>query len=128
MELTGKPVCSAPVGDHCGEGVLWHPAEQAVYWTDINRFLVHRFDPQTRAVRSWYFEEPVTAVLLTDIPDTLALSLGSGIILWRPSSDARSTPLFRLPNWPHVRLNDAGVAPAGHLWAGSMRNNVNADG
>ncbi|MBV9083591.1 MAG: SMP-30/gluconolactonase/LRE family protein [Acidobacteriaceae bacterium] len=128
MTLTREPICCAPTGDRCGEGVLWHAAEEAVYWTDINRFLVHRFDPRTRCVRSWYFDEPVTAVLLTNIEGTLALSLGSGIILWKPSSDQRSHPVFQLHGWPKVRLNDAGVDPAGSLWAGSMRNNVNADG
>ena len=43
--LTGEPICCAPAGDRCGEGVLWHPGEGVVYWTDIPRFLIHRFDP-----------------------------------------------------------------------------------
>jgi len=124
----GEPVCCAPTGDRCGEGVLWHAAEGVVYWTDINRFLVHRFDPRTENVRSWYFDEPVTAVLLTNIEGVLALCLGRGVILWRPTSDERSQPVFQLPNWPRVRMNDAGVDPAGYLWAGTMRNNVNPDG
>ena len=34
----GVPTCCAPTGDTCGEGVLWSADEQAVYWTDINRF------------------------------------------------------------------------------------------
>jgi hypothetical protein len=33
--------CIAPVGDRCGEGPVWHASEQALYWTDINRFLIH---------------------------------------------------------------------------------------
>lgn len=126
--LTGKPVCCAPVGDRCGEGVLWHPAEEAVYWTDITRFLIHRFDPATAAVKSWFFDEPVTAVLLTTLNHVLAVCLGSRVILWEPATDARRDQGFQLPNWPLVRLNDAAVDPRGSLWVGSMRNNVNADG
>jgi sugar lactone lactonase YvrE len=126
--LTSEPVCCAPVGDRCGEGVLWHPAEQAVYWTDISRFLIHRFDPSDASVKSWIFDEVVTAVLLTSQDDVLAVCLGSRVILWEPATDARRDQGFVLPNWPNVRLNDAAVDPRGSLWVGSMRNNVNSDG
>ena len=107
---------------------MWHDEGQAVYWTDINRFLIHRFDPANESVKSWLFDEPVTAVLLTDRDSTFAVVLGSRIIFWEPSSDSRRDQGFRLPGWPAVRLNDAGVDPRGSLWAGSMQNNVNADG
>ncbi|HSU30021.1 MAG TPA: SMP-30/gluconolactonase/LRE family protein [Bryobacteraceae bacterium] len=123
-----KPVCVAPTGDRCGEGAVWHPAEEAVYWTDINRFLIHRFNPSNGCVKSWFFDEPVTAVVLTDRDDTLAVTLGSRVILWSPQSDARRDQGFHLPGWPAVRLNDARADPRGCLWAGSMRNNVNSDG
>jgi sugar lactone lactonase YvrE len=123
-----QPVCVAPAGDACGEGLVWHAAHNSVYWTDINRFLIHRFTLADEAVRTWFFDEPVTALTLTDRDDTLAVVLGSGVILWQPLTDARSAPIFRLDGWPKVRLNDARVDPRGSLWLGSMRNNVNPDG
>jgi sugar lactone lactonase YvrE len=126
--FSGAPVCCAPTGDRCGEGIIWHPGEQAVYWTDIPRFLIHRFDPASASVKSWFFDEPVTAVLLTSLDHVLAVCLGSRVILWEPATDARRDQGFHLPNWPDVRLNDAAVDPRGSLWVGSMRNNVNADG
>jgi sugar lactone lactonase YvrE len=46
MFLTEAPTCVAPVGDRCGEGLVWRDSEQALYWADINRFLIHRFDPR----------------------------------------------------------------------------------
>jgi sugar lactone lactonase YvrE len=60
--------------------------------------------------------------------DTLALCLGSGVILWKPENDSRSQPIFKLPDWPFVRCNDAGVDPRGAIWVGSMRNNVGQNG
>jgi sugar lactone lactonase YvrE len=126
--MIGEPVCVAPTGDVCGEGVVWHSVQHAVYWTDINRFLIHRFTPADQNVRSWFFEEPVTAITLTDRPETLAVILGSSVILWEPATDARPKPVFCLEGWPKVRLNDARVDPRGSLWIGSMRNNVNTDG
>ena len=128
MNFTSEPICCAPTGDRCGEGIVWHPGEQAVYWTDINRFLIHRLDTANGSVKSWLFDEPPTTVLLTDQDGTLAVTLASRVILWQPSSDSRRDLGFKLPDWPQARLNDAGVDPRGSLWAGSMQNNVNPDG
>lgn len=126
--MIDNPVCVAPTGDWCGEGAVWHAAHQALYWTDINRFLVHRYIPKDESVRTWSFGEPVTALTLTERPDTLAVILGSCVIAWQPETDVRSEPVFRLEGWPRVRLNDARPDPRGSLWLGSMRNNVNPDG
>jgi sugar lactone lactonase YvrE len=126
--MTGEVVCVAPMGDVCGEGAVWHAAENAVYWVDINRFLIHRFQVADAAVRSWIFDVPVTALSLTDRDDVLLVVLGSGVILWEPATDKRHDPLFKYDAWPAVRLNDARSDPRGSLWVGSMRNNIAADG
>ena len=123
-----EPICIAATRDVCGEGVLWDRDTQSIYWTDINRFLVHRYELKDGTLKTWFFSEPVTCVMETSRKDTLALSLGSGITLWKPGSDAPPTPLFALPGWPFVRCNDAAVDPGGALWVGSMRNNVKANG
>jgi sugar lactone lactonase YvrE len=126
--MTGEVVCVAPMGDVCGEGAVWHAAENAVYWVDINRFLIHRFQVADAAVRSWIFDVPVTALSLTDRDDVLLVVLGSGVILWEPATDKRHDPLFKYEAWPAVRLNDARSDPRGSLWVGSMRNNIAVDG
>lgn len=126
--MLGTPVCVAPTGDRCGEGPVWHDAHASVYWTDINRFLVHRYTPGTQVVRSWFFDEPVTALSLTTRDDQLAVVLGSGVILWEPEADVRKNRIFKLETWPRVRLNDGRPDPRGSLWIGSMRNNVLSDG
>jgi sugar lactone lactonase YvrE len=123
-----EPICIAATGDVCGEGVLWEQDTQSIYWTDINRFLVHRYKLKDGALQTWFFSEPVTCVMETSRKDTLALSFGSGIALWKPGSDAPPALLFALPGWPLVRCNDAGVDPGGALWVGSMRNNVKENG
>ena len=126
--ITSQPVCVAPTGDRCGEGAVWHAAHSAVYWTDINRFLIHRYTLADQCVRTWFFDQPVTAITLTDREDVLAVVLGSGVILWEPASDLCHEPIYNLEGWPAVRFNDARVDPRGSLWVGSMRNNVNPDG
>jgi sugar lactone lactonase YvrE len=120
--------CVSPAGDVCGEGAVWHPQEQALYWTDINRFLVHRFVPRSRATSTWFFNEPVTSVNLTTDPDQLLLVFGSKVGLWSPSTDSYIRTIFQLPSAPHMRFNDARVDPRGSLWVGTMRNNVGPSG
>ncbi len=94
--MTLKPICVAPTGDRCGEGVVWHESEKSLYWTDINRFLIHRFSPADGTVKSWFFDQPVTAIVLTDDDNTLAVLIGSGVIFWEPKTDTRHPYCFQL--------------------------------
>lgn len=89
MVAVDKLTCVAPTADICGEGAVWHAGEQALYWADFNCFLIHRFKPRHGCVRTWSFDELVTALVLTTAPDTLIAVLGSRVILWMPASDFR---------------------------------------
>src|SRR5689334_16689294 len=88
LELS-PPVCLAPTGDWCGEGAVWHAADNSLYWTDINRFLIHRYDTGNHSVKTWFFNQPVTGMILTDRDEVLTAVLGSGVILWSPVTDER---------------------------------------
>ena len=123
-----EPVCLVPSGDWTGEGALWHAAEHALYWVDVNRFLIHRLDYAARTTRTWFFTEPPTALGLTDRPGTLVVALASRVILWQPQNDARADFAVPEKGWPKVRSNDARPDPAGNFWLGTMQNNVADDG
>lgn len=120
--------CVVPAGDVCGEGAVWSAEEEAVYWTDINRFLIHRYDPRTGNTKNWLFNEPVVALSITTEDGRLLVALGSKLIWWWPATDQRRDHGFVLPNSPAVRLNDGRADPQGNFWVGSMRNNVLPDG
>jgi sugar lactone lactonase YvrE len=128
VTMTDKIRCVVPAGDICGEGAVWHPEQNALYWTDINRFLVHRYDPAGESVRIWIFDEPVTSVNLTTDPDRLLLVLGSKIVVWSPRTHPAIKTVFQLAASPQMRFNDARVDPRGSLWVGTMRNNVGPQG
>jgi sugar lactone lactonase YvrE len=120
--------CLVPSGDKCGEGAVWSADENSVYWTDINRFLIHRYDLTSGCLRSWFFDEPVVAISLTSKPDQMLVALASKLIKWWPATDRRRDFGFALPGSPRVRFNDGRTDPAGNFWVGSMKNNVLADG
>jgi len=120
--------CAAPVGDICGEGAVWHPEQNVLYWTDINRFLVHRFDCNNQTTKPCVFDEPVTAVNLTTDPELLLLVLGSIVGFWSPGTHPRVQAIYRLAKAPVMRFNDARVNPRGSRWVGTRRNNVGEQG
>jgi sugar lactone lactonase YvrE len=116
-----EPLCVVPAGDWTGEGAVWHAEEKAVYWVDIERYLIHRFEPGPDTVRNWFFAEPPAALALTDRADTLLVAIGGRVILWQPGNDARAEFAYPEKNWPRTRLNDGRADPAGNFWVGSMR-------
>jgi sugar lactone lactonase YvrE len=128
IKMSDEIRCVVPAGDICGEGAVWHPEQNALYWTDINRFLVHRFDASSQATHSWAFDEPVTAVNLTADPELLLLVLGSKVGFWSPGTHPRVQTIYRLATTPDMRFNDARVDPRGSLWVGTMRSNVGRRG
>ena len=128
IPLRANASCLARTLDLCGEGAAWHPQQDAVYWTDINRRLLHRFGVVEADLRTWSFDQPVTAVTLTSDPALLVLVLGGRIVLWDTAAEREARTLYTLKDFPRVRFNEARVDPAGVLWAGTMQNNVRADG
>jgi sugar lactone lactonase YvrE len=128
MKMLDAVRCVVPAGDICGEGAIWHPRQNALYWTDINRFLVHRFDASNQTTNTWLFGEAVTAVNLTTDADLLLLVLGSKVGLWSPRTHPDFHTIYRLREAPEMRFNDARIDPRGSLWVGTMRNNVGLQG
>ncbi|MCR9136485.1 MAG: SMP-30/gluconolactonase/LRE family protein [Alphaproteobacteria bacterium] len=120
--------CLAPTGDLCGEAATWSADENRIYWVDINRFLLHRMDLESRAVTSHLFDEPVVALSLTDEDGKLLVTLGSKLVYIVVGTDERIDLGITLPGSPDVRFNDGRTDPNGTFWVGSMANNVGPHG
>jgi sugar lactone lactonase YvrE len=128
VTMNSEVQCVVPAGDICGEGAVWSSDEHALYWCDINRFLLHRFLVANHTTESWLFDEPVVAVNLTITPGVLLLVLATRIGLWSAAAHPALTTIHTLPTAPDMRFNDAKVDPRGSLWVGTMRNNVGPEG
>lgn len=99
-----------------GEGPLWHPERNALFWFDILGKTLHC---KGDARRSWRFEEYVSAAGWVD-RDTLLLASASG--LWRFDIDtgARSLVVALEADNPVTRSNDGRADPQGGFWIGTM--------
>jgi len=103
-----------------GEGPRWHGGEGLLYWVDIARQELHRFDPATGIDQVRRFDQPVGCFafrkaggLLLAMKDGLALLDG-----WDADPVAFGEPI--LAGKPDLRFNDGRTDPAGRFWAGTV--------
>jgi sugar lactone lactonase YvrE len=102
-----------------GEGACWFAAEQRLYWVDILKSEVHRFDPVTREDEVRGTPCHVSMVQPTTRGD-LVLATRDGIA--RMEFDSGRFTVLSDPeaNVPGNRFNDGKVDPRGRLFAGTI--------
>ncbi|WDZ81757.1 SMP-30/gluconolactonase/LRE family protein (plasmid) [Ensifer adhaerens] len=102
-----------------GECPLWSVADQMLYFVDIKRCCIHRFDPATGALATTRLPEEVGCIGLVEGGGFIA-GLRSG--LWMLEADG--TPRGMLAANPEdqeiSRFNDGSVDPAGRFVAGTV--------
>jgi sugar lactone lactonase YvrE len=109
-----------------GEGPRWHGAERRLYWVDIARNELHRFDPATGADEVRGFEAPVGCFAFR-AGGGLLLAMKDGLAVvddWDGAIRPFGEQLFR--DRPDLRFNDGRTDPAGRFWAGSVNMTKNA--
>jgi sugar lactone lactonase YvrE len=105
------------IGCELGEGPVW--VDGALWFTDIKRQLIHRYEPSSGARRSWPAPEQVGFVLPAQHGGFVA-GLMSGLHHFDETTGG-FTPIAEMePEHPDNRLNDGVVDPAGRLWFGTM--------
>lgn len=100
-----------------GEGPLWHPLRQQLFWFDIigRRLLTRSEDGPSE----WHFPEMVSAAGWID-RDTLVMASETGLFRFDLSTGSR-TPLVALEaENPKTRSNDGRADPQGGFWIGTM--------
>ena len=119
-ETTGPGwTCAWPICCELGEGPIWVERDQALWFVDIERPAVHRFDPATGKHAS--FTPPWRV-------GSIAPRKGGGFIAGTEAGFALVDPvagkweIFAEPeaHLPTNRFNDGKVDPAGRFWAGTM--------
>lgn len=103
-----------------GEGPSWDPAARVLYWVDIKRPAVFRYDPAVGQTGHWPMARPVGCVAPTRSADRLVFADADGF-------GALELATGRINRWadpeadlPGNRFNDGKVDRQGRLWAGTI--------
>ena len=103
-----------------GEGPVWDAGEGCLYWVDIERGEVHRFDPVTqRDAVVLTLDRQVGAVGLRD-GGGFVLAVREGFATWRPGQAGVDVVASPLGSNSLCRMNEGACDAAGRFWAGSM--------
>jgi sugar lactone lactonase YvrE len=107
------------VGAELGEGPIW--ADGALWFVDIKRRKIHRFDPAGGEGRSWDTPEQ-TGFLLPAQDGGFVAGTPTGLSRFDPTSGAFSAIAEVEGHLPDNRINDGVADPAGRIWFGTMDN------
>lgn len=111
---------SIATADTLGEGVLWHPGQQSLWWTDIHGCRLHRLDWDSRDLQSWATPERLTAFGFIEGSEQLIASFAGGFALYHPPSGDYQWLARPERHLPGNRFNDGKVDRQGRFWAGTM--------
>ena len=113
-------------GATIGESPTWAAAENALYWIDVKKPALYRFDPATGSQRSWPMPSDIGAFALVADPAGAVVALRQGIF----RLDFMSGSLMRVAPPPFdpalFRFNEGACDAAGRFWVGVMFDPLDA--
>ncbi|WP_375687101.1 SMP-30/gluconolactonase/LRE family protein [Pseudooceanicola sp. LIPI14-2-Ac024] len=118
---------TATVHDHrpctLGEGPLWHPERQQLFWFDIVNARLLSQDAGT--AREWQFDRMVSAAGWVD-HDRLLIASESDLFLFDLETGTETHVIPLEADRPDNRSNDGRADPWGGFWIGTMDKAGNA--
>ena len=110
----------------CGEGPLWHPDEQRLYWLDLSTGRMLRYDPATGYHEQCY-EGDVVGGFTIQADGALLLLMGDGVAkTWRDGK--LTTVMDGIPAERGSTFNDCIADPKGRVYSGTVMNDKNRRG
>jgi len=122
-ELIACPIVAAH-----GEGPVWDVASERLCWVDLTGGKLHALHPETGAIETRDFAEPVCAV--APFADGRLLVAFAKRIAWVDWASGKVTATLSEvePQKPGNRCNDGKLDPAGRFWIGTMSNDGSVRG
>jgi sugar lactone lactonase YvrE len=123
-KLSARPVLVADPLCDLGENPLWHPLEQRLYWTDITRGRLFRYDPATGKHEQCYEGEQVGGFTIQADGALLLFMMRGRIAIWR--GGPLEIVIDEIPSELDGRFNDVIADPAGRVFCGTLALPVGA--
>ena len=102
-----------------GEGPIWHPARQQLFFFDINEQTLFAVTAEGEIADSWLFNETVAAAAVIN-DHTLALATDTGLKQFDLATGGMNRINEIEADRPDTRTNDSRVHPSGAFWIGTM--------
>ena len=102
-----------------GEGPVWHPHQQRLFWVDITEGNLFFINKELTAYEMRHYDTEIGAFGFTQ-DGRLILATSEGFAFASLDNASLDVIWNPLPERPDVRLNDGKVDPQGRFWAGSM--------
>ncbi|GGJ81323.1 SMP-30/gluconolactonase/LRE family protein [Parabacteroides faecis] len=102
-----------------GEGSIWHPDRNTLFWVDIEGQKLYEYYPDKQDCKTWEFDRMVSTVV-PETDSTVVVSLQDEIVRVN-LNDGSLSSIAPIPDKDgKVRCNDGKCDPAGRLWIGTM--------
>ncbi|WP_343228007.1 SMP-30/gluconolactonase/LRE family protein [Stakelama flava] len=119
--MGSEPHLVLAVGATLGEGPVWVPRDNALWFVDIKSRHVHRFDPASGDAKRWDAPGEIGWVLPASDGGFVA-GVADGLYRFEPEGEGFAKLRDAEPHLPDNRLNDAATDRQGRIWFGSMDN------
>ena len=113
-----QPELIADYQCHIGENPLWHPLEHRLYWTDITRGRLFRYDPATGKHEQCYSGPPVGGFTVQTDGALLMFMARGAIAQWRDGH--LNYIVEEISDERDGRFNDVIADPAGRVFCGTV--------
>lgn len=102
-----------------GEGPVWNPDEQAIYWVDIEGKTIQRFYPETGKLDLFTLPVAICAFGFRE-KGGMVVATAEGFAFWDPDSNRFDPIASPEAGKEGARFNDGKVDRQGRFWAGTM--------
>ena len=111
--------CVAATRDSFGESPLWSATDQALYWVDVTKPAMRRYQPATGALETWAIAEDIGSIGHARA-GTFVAGMRSGFYIVDPKNNQRRLLAALATDDRRLRLNDGKCDRAGRFWSGTL--------